>query len=43
MCLNNFFLPLLGYYVVAGFFGRFLGGRGAAIVQQWHVGLMRAV
>nr|YP_448667.1 NADH dehydrogenase subunit 5 [Desmarestia viridis]AAS79053.1 NADH dehydrogenase subunit 5 [Desmarestia viridis] len=38
MYLNIVFLPLLGS-IVAGFFGRFLGGRGAGLVTMFCVGL----
>nr|YP_011008238.1 NADH dehydrogenase subunit 5 [Halosiphon tomentosus]WBP70139.1 NADH dehydrogenase subunit 5 [Halosiphon tomentosus] len=38
MYLNIVFLPLLGS-IVTGFFGRFLGGRGAGLVTMCCVGL----
>jgi len=38
MYLNIVFLPLVGS-VVAGFFGRFLGGRGTGLVTMFCVGL----
>nr|QWK44269.1 NADH dehydrogenase subunit 5 [Hedophyllum nigripes] len=38
MYLNIVFLPLLGS-LVAGFFGRFLGGRGAGLVTIFCIGL----
>nr|QWK44508.1 NADH dehydrogenase subunit 5 [Desmarestia aculeata] len=38
MYLNIVFLPLLGS-VIAGFFGRFLGGRGTGLVTMFCVGL----
>nr|YP_011008168.1 NADH dehydrogenase subunit 5 [Egregia menziesii]WBP70069.1 NADH dehydrogenase subunit 5 [Egregia menziesii] len=38
MYLNIVFLPLIGS-IVAGFFGRFLGGRGAGLVTIFCVGL----